>query len=527
MGRRDNLARILKLLDLRPEVNFFMAAPPPASFHLLEELALRLPFWRYHGLHHGQPYAFLLDSARDPERLGRHSFLGADPFLVYRAWRLPGQPPAAGARIQVRRLRSPEGDPLSEPVETGYSGDVFADLARLLEEYRVPRLAGQPLTFLAGAVGYFGYEAGRLIEELPEQAANDLGLPTVCFALYDMVLGHDHPSGRSYLSVVGRGSTEREARARAGRLREEWRRRIAAFEANPPPEWTGPPPGRPVAPVEVRAHFDEAGYCKVVEAAREHILAGDVFEVCTTHRLESPFVGDPWELYQELRRINPAPFAAYLHLPEARVVCASPERFLRLGPDRMAESRPIKGTRPRGQTPAEDRRLYEELGRSAKDRAENLMIVDLVRNDFGRVCKLHSVRVPELLAVESYATVFQLVSTVQGELEDGLTGLDLVRACFPGGSMTGAPKIEAMKVIDRLEPVQRGIYSGALGYLDFAGPLDLNIVIRTAVVKGERAYYNVGGAVVADSDPREEYRETLVKARALRAALGNLQARPP
>jgi aminodeoxychorismate synthase component I len=493
-------------------------APPRGSFHLLEEVPLRLPFWRYHGLHRAQHYSFLLDSARDPERLGRFSFTGSDPFLVYQARRQRGQPASAGARVRVTQLRSEGG-----PVVSEYVADVFADLARLLECHRVHNLAGRPVPFLAGAVGYFGYEAGRLIEDLPEQAVDDLGLPTVCFALYDVVLAHCHASGRSWLSVIGRGPTEEAARERTGRLRDEWRSRVAAFEADPPPAWTGPPPGRSAPPVEVCARFDEAGYCRLVEAAREHILAGDVFEVCTTHRLESPFAGDPWDLYQELRRINPAPFAGYLRLPEAQVVCSSPERFLRLGADRVAESRPIKGTRPRGRTAAEDERLYRELCRSAKDRAENLMIVDLVRNDFGRVCKLHTVRVPELLAVERYATVFQMVSTVRGELEDGLGGLDLVRACFPGGSMTGAPKIEAMKVIDRLEPVQRGIYSGALGYLDFAGPLDLNIVIRTAVVKGGRAYYNVGGAVVADSDPHEEYRETLVKARALISALNNLQ----
>jgi aminodeoxychorismate synthase component I len=375
--------------------------------------------------------------------------------------------------------------------------------------------------FLAGAVGYFGYEAGHVIEELPELAADDLGLPTVYFGLYDVVLAHCHASGRSYLSAVGRGPSEKAARRQAERLRQEWRQRIVDFEADPPPEWTGPPPDFVSPAPPVSSQFGEAAYGRLVQTAREHILAGDVFEVCTSHRLESPFSGDPWDLYQELRRLNPAPFAAYLHFPEAQVVCSSPERFLRLGPDRRAEGRPIKGTRPRGRNPAEDERLFRELCHSPKDRAENLMIVDLVRSDFGRVCKLHSIHVPELLAVEKYATVFQMVSTICGQLEEGRTGLDLVRACFPGGSMTGAPKIEAMKIIDRLEPVERGIYSGALGYLDFAGPLDLNIVIRTIVVKDGRALYNVGGAVVADSDPHEEYQETQVKARALVAALAN------
>jgi aminodeoxychorismate synthase component I len=485
----------------------------------LDVPSLRLPFWRYHELHRGRPFSFLLDSALDPEKLGRYSFLGADPLLVYRAWSQPGKPPSAGARIQVMRLSDLDGRPLSRPSVKEYTGDVFTDLDELLGCWRVAKLAGQPVPLMAGAVGYFAYEAGHLIEELPEQAVNDLGLPTVALAFYDVLLAHDHGAGRTYLSVVGRGNSAAEARRRAEQARDELRRRLAIFEAEPPPEWASPLARRSPAPV--KSHFDEAGYCRVVEAARQHILAGDVFEVCTTHRLESPFAGDPWRLYQELRRINPAPFACYLHFPEVQVVGSSPERFLRLGPDRMAESRPIKGTRPRGRTPAEDDLLGRDLAESEKDRAENLMIVDLVRNDLGRVCTVGSVHVPELLAVEKYATVFQLVSTVRGKLEEGKSGLDLVRACFPGGSMTGAPKIEAMKIIDRLEPVQRGIYSGSIGYLDYAGPLDLNIVIRSVIVKDGRALYNVGGAVVADSDPAAEYQETLVKARAMIEAIGN------
>jgi para-aminobenzoate synthetase component 1 len=489
--------------------------PPPACWHLLESQTMRLPFWQYAALFRDRPFSFLLDSASDTARLGRYSFLGGDPFLVYQAWTQPGRAATGEARIRVTSLRPPS--------VTEYSAEVFGDLQRLLRQYAAP-LRQRPVPFLAGAVGYVGYEAGRLIEELPAQAADDLGLPVVYLGFHDALLAHDHTAGRSYLSVLGRGNSERAARQNAERLRDEWQDRIAAFEADPPPMWTGPPTGQEVPPVPVRSAFDEVSYRQVVQAAREHILAGDAFEVCTTYRLESPFAGDPWELYQELRRINPAPFACYLRFPEVQVVCSSPERFLRLGADGIAEGRPIKGTRPRGRTPQEDEQLARALAESVKDRAENLMIVDLVRNDFGRVCKPRSIHVPELLAVERYATVFQLVSTIRGELAEGQTGLDLVRACFPPGSMTGAPKIEAMKIIDRLEPVGRGIYSGAAGYLDFAGPLDLNVVIRTVVVKDGRALYNVGGAVVADSDPHEEYQETQAKARALLDALANVRA---
>jgi anthranilate/para-aminobenzoate synthase component I len=235
--------------------------------------------------------------------------------------------------------------------------------------------------------------------------------------------------------------------------------------------------------------------------------------------MSEPFEGSALALYRSLRRENPAPFAAYLELPDVCVVGSSPERFLKLAPDRGVESRPIKGTRPRGATPDRDAALAEALVTSPKDRAENLMIVDLVRNDLGRVCETGSVRVPELMQVEAYATVFQLVSTVVGRLRSDRDAVDLVRACFPPGSMTGAPKIAAMRIAGALEPVRRGIYSGAIGYLDVRGGLDLSVVIRSLLVKAGRAYLHVGGAVVADSDPRAEYEETLDKARALRAAL--------
>jgi aminodeoxychorismate synthase component I len=269
-------------------------------------------------------------------------------------------------------------------------------------------------------------------------------------------------------------------------------------------------------------HFDESSYCKAIETAKAHILDGDLFEICLTHRMDAAFHGDPWVLYQELRRINPSPFASFLKLPETSIVSSSPERFVRLDQDGQVESRPIKGTRPRGVSRNEDQDIRDELANSTKDRAENMMIVDLVRNDLGRVCEFGSVKVTDLLSVEDYSTVFQLVSTVQGKLRADCDAMDLVKAVSPGGSMTGAPKIEAMKIIDRLEPVKRGVYSGGIGYIDFSGTLDLSMVIRTLVVRDERVYINVGGAIVADSDPADEYQETMDKAKALIDALENL-----
>jgi len=505
-------------------------APPTttACRHLLVELDLRFAFWQYHGLYGTAEYSFLLDSAKDPRKLGRHSFIGGDPFLVYRAKRRPGVPPHSGAKIEVEHRAAADGTPLSEPLRSQRVADPFDDLRGVLETYAVDYdgYADHPVPLLSGAVGYFGYEAGHFVEELPERAIDDLALPDVYLMFVNTVLAHCHQTGKSYLSVLGRGTSDASAERQAFELRDAMLARIADFETEPVAEWTGPDPKRAArTAVDLKEHFDEAAYVRAVEIAKEHVLAGDVFEVCMTHRFEAPLTGGgPWDLYRELRRINPAPFACYLNFPEAQVVSSSPERYLSVAPDRTAESRPIKGTRPRGHTPAEDESLRLDLLQSEKDRAENMMIVDLLRNDFGRVCKFHSVHVPELMVVERYATVFQMVSTVRGELDDDVDRLDLVKAAFPGGSMTGAPKIEAMKIIDRLEPVNRGIYSGSIGYLDFAGPLDLNIVIRTFVIKDGRCYYNVGGAIVADSDPREEYQETLDKARALTTALRNLKA---
>ncbi|MCW5836146.1 MAG: aminodeoxychorismate synthase component I, partial [Labilithrix sp.] len=273
-------------------------------------------------------------------------------------------------------------------------------------------------------------------------------------------------------------------------------------------------------PTRVDATLSTAEYVARVARAKRHIDAGDAFEICLTNALRAPLARrHAWALFDELRRSNPAPFAALLDLPEGAVVSSSPERFLSLDARGIAESRPIKGTRPRGATPADDARLARELATAEKDRAENAMIVDLVRNDLGRVCRFGTVEAPELFVVEPYATVHQLVSTVRGELDAGKGAIDLLRACFPPGSMTGAPKIEAMRILERLEPVERGVYSGALGWIDLGGAMDLSVVIRTVVLEDDVARFSVGGAIVADSDPADEHEETEHKAFALVRAL--------
>jgi para-aminobenzoate synthetase component 1 len=271
--------------------------------------------------------------------------------------------------------------------------------------------------------------------------------------------------------------------------------------------------------VELRSNFTRDEYLQAVENAIEYIANGDIFQVNLSQRFSVDLAVDPYELYLRLRSISPAPFACYLNFGEVTVASASPERFLHLDGNTV-ETRPMKGTRPRGQSPAEDDVLGVELLKSEKDRAENIMIVDLERNDLGKVCEYGSVQVSDLCKLEKYATVFQLTSSVTGKLREDKDRIDLLKAAFPGGSITGAPKVRAMEIIDELEPTRRGIYTGSVGYLGFDGCMDLNIVIRTFVIKGGKVYFQVGGGIVSDSDPEAEYQETLDKARALMAALG-------
>jgi para-aminobenzoate synthetase component 1 len=270
---------------------------------------------------------------------------------------------------------------------------------------------------------------------------------------------------------------------------------------------------------EARANFDAVGYREAFGQVQAYLRAGDCYQVNLAQRFEVAAEGDPWAAFRRLRTINPAPFAAYLHVPEVQVLSVSPERFLQVDAAGRVETRPIKGTRPRGREPEADRGLAESLVSSPKDRAENVMIVDLLRNDLGRVCRAGSVRVPELFAIESFPTVHHLVSTVSGELDEGRHALDLLRACFPGGSITGAPKIRAMEIIEELEPHRRGIYCGSIGYVGFDGAMDTNIAIRTLVHSQGRARFWAGGGIVIDSEADAEYQETFDKAAAMLALL--------
>ena len=506
---------------------------------------------------HAEPGFWWLDSALEDGRLGRRSFAGADPYLRLTA--RDGE-----VEIDVRRTVRKGLDRgfhrfEADPVETTRSllprADSLVYSTRTSSAsgnrrwHEVAGLsAGLDLPFLGGAVGYVGYELGGTFEKrIRHENEDDLGMPDLALSFVDRVLAYDHEEDRLWVVGLGFGSghsTSDEgpraaAVARSRHAVDELARQVEWILAEGP-RGVGRKPqdaqASVVTPVaersgaesrlgpEVESTVDPSAYIKAVDVVLEEIAQGNVYQANFSQRLKMPLPSDPWSLYGSLRKHNAAPFGAYLSLPDAAILSSSPERFLRVDESRRIESRPIKGTRPRGADKVEDERLARELGASIKDRAENLMIVDLVRNDLGRVCVPGTIRVPELMKIESYAAVFQMVSTVTGELATGRDAFDLLRASFPPGSMTGAPKLAAIELIEQLESVRRGVYAGALGYFDVRGGLDLSVVIRTIVCKDGHAHLHVGGGIVADSSPEAEYLESLDKAKAPLAALSEARA---
>ena len=431
--------------------------------------------------------AFFLDSARSGGGLGRWSFIGFEPFLEFRETEAEGVAIAEGGRTTCRR-----------------GGEPLAELRECLRRYAAPGHGEIP--FCGGVVGYLSYELCAVLERIGRRSADDLGLPRMLLGFHDGVLAHDHATGRTY--AVANPVHERTAET----ILDDLERAVAeAIKCAVPAEAVR-------GGAEPVSNFARAEYLERVRRVREYIAAGDVYQINLTQRFEAPYTGDPYALYRRLRAASPAAMAAYLNCGDFQVLSASPELLLRLD-GREVETRPIKGTRPRGATPAEDERLRAELLASEKDRAELLMIVDLSRNDLGRVCETGSVRVDELRRLETLPTVHHLVATVCGRLRPDCDALDAVRATFPGGSITGAPKIRAMQIIDELETVRRHVYTGAIGWFGFDGDCELNIAIRTMLCRAGKAYYHVGGGVVWDSEPEAEFQETLDKGRALRAAL--------
>jgi para-aminobenzoate synthetase component I len=481
-------------------------------------------------------YPWLLDSGAAPgvptPAVSRYSMMGADPYLVVRA------------RGDTCELESRRG--VSSAVEVGRStlnGDPL-EIARSFLPSFIPELAhdldpvASGLPLLGGAVGYLGYELGAACEPVSLSARDDFDLPDLVLLYIDRLLVIDHIEERAY--AVGLGfedehavDTSRERAQLASRDIEQQVRctspQITSMCSVGSRDWLRQrQPLDLCLPSDAVAGLSAEAYGEAVNLIRDEIAAGNIYQANLTQRIDLPSRSVPGELdadvgfrtYCALRSINPAPFAAFIVLPEVTIVSSSPERFLSVDRNGVIESRPIKGTRRRGSSQEEDALLAKELERSVKDRAENLMIVDLVRNDLGRICETGSVEVSELMAIEPYASVFQMVSTVRGILRPDCGVDDLLRATFPPGSMTGTPKIAAMQLIDRIEPVRRGIYSGAIGYFDVAGGLDLSVVIRTLFVRDGTVHIHSGGAVVSDSVPADEYREAIDKIRALLWVVG-------
>jgi para-aminobenzoate synthetase component 1 len=438
------------------------------------------------------PHVLLMESALRHPVLGRYSFLTADPF----EW--------------ILGIRG--------------SADPFAVLAERLRHYHAEPLPGLP-PFQGGAAGLFGYDLCHHLERLPRPAMDEFEVPDLAVGLYDWVLAFDHLEERAWLISTGFPEAEPARRQRRARRRADGVKRwLSAAPAGSTGRHVANVPHRlarkwPIADCGgVTSNFSREGYLEAVRRVIEYIHAGDCFQVNLAQRLLTPAEEPPLELYLRLRARNPAPFAGYFELGDFSIVSASPERFLRVEKGEV-ETRPIKGTRPRGTTPAEDQARIQELLHSGKDRAENIMIVDLLRNDLGRVCRYGSIRVAAVCRLESYRFVHHLVSEVRGRLRQGLGPIDLLRAAFPGGSITGAPKIRAMEIIAELEPTARGPYCGSLGYLGFDGSMDSNLLIRTLTVGRGWVQFPVGGGIVADSVPENEYEETWHKAEGLLRAL--------
>ena len=466
-------------------------------YPLIEEISIPLAAVEAFELFHSEPYSFTLDSGMDPQRLGRYSFIGSDPFLVMRS--------RGNEVILVWRDR--------QEIERDNPFDV---LGRLLETYRLDSFSA-PIPFWGGAVGYLSYDLCHFVERLPSTAIDDLKLPESYFAFYDTILAFDNLKDRAYIASTGFPELSESRRLKRAKARlQEMKARLSSPSTSIREAALWNVKGKTEA--VLRSNFTPEDYIKAVEMAREYIIAGDIFQVNLSQRFEADLTVPPYELYRRLRQVNPAPFASYLNFEGVTIVSASPERFLRVDGD-WVETRPIKGTRPRGKDNVEDAMLAEELTHSIKDRAENVMIVDLERNDLGRVCQYGTVKVTELAILETFPTVFHLTSTVVGRLRHDKNRIDLLKAAFPGGSITGAPKVRAMEIIDELEPTRRSVYTGAIGYLSFGSNLDLNIVIRTFLVKDGKVYFQVGGGIVYDSNPEAEYKETLDKAKALIQAL--------
>jgi para-aminobenzoate synthetase component 1 len=484
---------------MRLHHNQFLTSSVPMPLATVLPLPACSTFELFERMVADDPCPMLLESGQGAEGGQRYSIIASNPSLIFRATgpRLEWQD-RTGAQI----LRE---------------GDAIMALRELLARMRIPASPGFP-PFVGGAIGYLGYDLVHWFEHLPHQATDDIGLPDVELACFDAVAVIDHRDHQLWLLYTP--FTERFLKEPRQMLYEEGSTRLAVLEARA--THPGPKAAKLNAPADVPrilAGQTPEEYVRGVRRCLEYIRAGDIYQANLSHRFTVELAGhSARSIYCQVRRINPSPFAAFLELPDVTLVSCSPERLVRVA-DGHIETRPLAGTRPRGVTPEEDARLVQELVLNEKERAEHVMLVDLERNDLGRVCRYGTVHVTDFMMVERYSHVSHIVSNVCGQMAPGRDPVDVLQALFPGGTVTGVPKLRCLEILDELEPVRRGPYTGALGYFSATGELDLSIVIRTLVITGERAYLQVGAGIVADSDPRREYEETLFKAEALLRAL--------
>lgn len=443
---------------------------------MIKEINTKLSAFEIFTIFKDEKDSFILDSAMDKNKLGRYSFISSNPF-------------------KTLKYKNSNENPLDF-------------LQEELNKYKVENKTQLP--FIGGAVGYLSYDLGNYIEKLPRSAKDDLNGYDLYFGLYDSVIVVDHLKEKTYIATPNLDVKKEE------NLVLNIENKINEAEIN------GVNPicyeEKEVTPTKLKSNFTKKDFENSVEKVRQYIKNGDIYQANLTQRFSGKTTLSSYELYRDLRKVSPAPFGAYLNFDDFNILSNSPERFIKCM-DKKLETRPIKGTRPRGKNKEEDLKLQEELRNSEKDKAELLMIVDLERNDIGRISKIGSVKVPELFVIEPYANVNHLVATVVGELDEDKDAVDAIKATFPGGSITGAPKIRAMEIIDELEPTQRNAYTGSIGYIGFNGDMDLNIAIRTVIKKEEDVYFQVGGGMTWGSDPREEYQETLDKAQSIMKAL--------
>jgi anthranilate synthase component I len=451
---------------------------------------LETPVSAFLKVHRG-PYGFLLESVEGGEKWGRYSFLGTEPALVFRA---------RGHEVEIE---TPGAAATRETVE-----DPFEALRRLLARYRPVAVPGMP-RFAGGAVGHIGYDMVRAFERLPRLLPDDLGLPDACLLVSESLLVFDNVAQKikvvSHVHVREGESLESAYDAAVARI-DTLVARLGAAPVEPP--------AVEATPGEVVSNVAQADYQKVVERAKEYIRAGDIIQVVLAQRFELPLRAAPFNVYRCLRTVNPSPYMFFLALGDHALAGASPEVMARVE-DGELTVRPIAGTRPRGTIEREDKALAAELTADPKERAEHVMLLDLGRNDVGRVARTGSVEVTESFVIERYSHVMHLVSNVRGQLAAGRDSFDAFRATFPAGTLTGAPKIRAMEIIEELEPARRGIYGGAVGYFAFSGAMDTAIAIRFVLLREGRAYVQAGAGIVADSDPESEHRECVNKARAM------------